>query len=339
MAEGGARPALGLSMRAARLLPIEPATWRSHPLHAPDRIWLETNCYVDVWIEVLHAFGLEPLAALPFTVGQDFEGDHFTFFKFPLEDLRALFGLTVQELAIYDTVQVHALEQIRRGRMPLVEVDSFYLPDTRGTAYRQAHVKSTIGISELDLDAGHMGYFHNTGYHAVDGEDFAGLFHLLPAQQNRPDVMFPYVEFVKRDGRALEGRALLEGSLVLMRDHLARRPEGVFTRFRSDFPRHLEMLAARPMAYFHLYAFNVMRQLGANFELLGSHLRWLGAQGESGLDDAAGACQRIADGAKALQFQLARAASRKKFGDYGAVLDELERDHDSVLDTLAHRYA
>ena len=79
-------------MGAARLLSIDPATWRSHALHAPDRIWLETNCYVDVWIEVLHAFGLEPLAALPFTVSQDFEGDHFTFFKFPAEDLRALYG-------------------------------------------------------------------------------------------------------------------------------------------------------------------------------------------------------------------------------------------------------
>ena len=83
-------------MGGVQLLPIEPATYRSHLLHAPDRIWLETNCYIDVWIEVLHAFGLEPLAALPFTVGQDFEGDHFTFFKFPPEDLRALFGLSVQ---------------------------------------------------------------------------------------------------------------------------------------------------------------------------------------------------------------------------------------------------
>lgn len=325
-------------MGGARLLPIDPATWRSHALHAPDRIWLETNCYVDVWIEVLHAFGLEPLAALPFTVGQDFEGDHFTFFKFPPEDLRTLFGLSVQELAIYDTVEGHALEQIRRGRMPLVEVDSYYLPDTRGTAYRQSHVKSTIGIAALDLDAGRMGYFHNTGYHAVDGEDFAGIFHRLPSQQGQPDVLFPYVEFVKRDARALEGRALLEGSLTLMGDHLARRPTGAFARFRSDFPRHLEMLAARSMDYFHLYAFNVVRQLGANFELLGSHVRWLGAQGEAGLDEAASACIRIAEGTKALQFQLARAVSRKKFGDYGATLDALESDHDLALGMLARRY-
>ena len=29
------------------------------------------------------------------------------------------------------------------------------------------------------------------------------------------------------------------------------------------------------MDYFHQYAFNVPRQLGANFEMLGSYLRWL----------------------------------------------------------------
>ena len=93
------------------------------------------------------------------------------------------------------------------------------------------------------------------------------------------------------------------------------------------------------MDYFHLYAFNVMRQLGANFELMGSHIRWLANQGEAGLDDAAAACTRIAEGTKALQFQLARAVSRKKFGDYDASLDELERAHDLVLETLQRRYA
>ncbi len=325
-------------MDGVRLLPIDPAGYRSHALHAPDRIWLETNCYIDVWVEVLHAFGLEPLAALSFTVGQDFEGDHFTFFKFPPEDLRFLFGLSVQELAIYDTVEGHALEQLRRGRMPLVEVDSYYLPDTRGTAYRREHTKSTIGIAALDIPARRMGYFHNTGYHAVEGEDFDGLFRRLPAQQGQPDALFPYVEFIKRDGGALEGRALLEGALALMKAHLARRPADVFARFRADFPRHLDMLATRPMDYFHRYAFNIVRQLGANFETLGSHVGWLAGQGETGLEEAAAACTRVAEGAKALQFQLARAVSRKKFGDYGPSLDELERSHDRVLQTLTRRY-
>ena len=40
---------------------------RPHPLHGLERNWPETNCYVDLWIEVLHADGREPTAALAFT--------------------------------------------------------------------------------------------------------------------------------------------------------------------------------------------------------------------------------------------------------------------------------
>lgn len=332
------RPALGLIVGKASLLSVDPATYRSHALHAPDRVWLETNCYSDVWIEVLHAYGFEPLAALSFTANQDFEGDHFTFFKFPPDDLRTLFGLSVQELAIYDSVEGHALEQIARGRMPLVEVDSYYLPDTRGTAYRQAHVKSTIGIGALDTDARCMCYFHNTGYHLVSGDDFDGIFRRLPSQQGQPDVLFPYVEFVKREGAALQGRALLESVRALLKAHLARRHPDAFARFRAEFPQHLDRLAARSMDYFHLYAFNILRQLGANFELLGSHVQWLGSQGESGLESAVAPCQHVAEGAKALQFQLARAVSRKKFADYTTSLDNIERAYDLAFQTLARRY-
>ena len=41
-----------------------------HPLHQGERVWLETNCYVDLWIELLHDFGFDPRAALGFTVLQ-----------------------------------------------------------------------------------------------------------------------------------------------------------------------------------------------------------------------------------------------------------------------------
>jgi hypothetical protein len=83
---------------------------QSHVLHQGERVWAETNCYVDLWIELLHGYGLDPRAALAFTVTQDFEGDQFTFFKFPLEDLDKLYGLQVQELAIYDSLE----DRVRR---------------------------------------------------------------------------------------------------------------------------------------------------------------------------------------------------------------------------------
>ena len=85
--------------------------------------WTETNCYVDVWIEVLHALGLDPVAAAAFTLSCDFEGDQWTFFKYPPEDLRTLFGIEVAELNVWRPVVDHVEEQLglgtavhRRGR-------------------------------------------------------------------------------------------------------------------------------------------------------------------------------------------------------------------------------
>ena len=297
-----------------------------HPLHAPDRAWVETNCYTDLWIELLHALGLDPVASLPFTVAQDFEGDQFTFFKVPPEDLRRLYGLEVQELAIYDTVEAHAAVQLKRGRPVLVEVDGFHLPDTRGTSYRSLHVKTTIAIMGLEPEARRLDYIHNAGRFTLEGEDYDGVF--------ATHTLFPYVEFVKRSGPALEGGALREESVALLRHHLGRRPrENPVTSYRAALPEHLALLAARSMDYFHLYAFNTLRQLGANFELLGSYVRWIDGPAE-GVEG----CDTIASSAKALQFQLARAVHRRSFGDYSALLSAMEQAHDAAIGALARRY-
>lgn len=119
-----------------RLACLTPEGHQPHALHAAERIWPETNCYVDLWIEVLSALGLEPKAMLGFTLSQDFEGDQFTFFKVPLEDLEKLHGIRATELAVYEPVETHVETQIARGRLCLVEVDSYFLPDTNGVSYR-----------------------------------------------------------------------------------------------------------------------------------------------------------------------------------------------------------
>ena len=318
---------------------LDPATYRPHELHTGERIWPETNCYVDLWIELLQTYGHDPRASLGFTVEQDFEGDQFTFFKFPPEDLQALFGLSVRELAIYDRLEDHVATQLERGNVVLVEMDSFYLPDTSGTAYRREHVKTTVAVASLDVEARRLGYFHNAGYFELEGEDFDGVFRRLPSFADNPDVLFPYVEFVKRDGKALEGEALKAAAIQLLRARLRRRPaENPVAKFRAGMPRHVEALTTRPITYFHLFTFNVLRQLGSNFELLGDHLRWLGAAGESGLEDAVAACDEIAGTAKALQFQFARAATRRKAADFSAPLDTLERAYDTALRVLVERY-
>ncbi len=99
---------------------------------------------MDVWIEVLHALGLDPVAAAAFTLSCDFEGDQWTFFKFPPEDLRTLFGIEVAEMNVWRPVVDHVEEQLGLGRLCTVEVDAWFLPDTRGMSYGVDHVKTTI---------------------------------------------------------------------------------------------------------------------------------------------------------------------------------------------------
>jgi hypothetical protein len=259
---------------AADILGLSEASWAPRPLHAPDRIWLETNCYIDVWAELLPALGhpVEARARLHRAPGlrrRSLSPSSSSRSK----DLEALFGLAVQELAIYDTVESHTLGQLRRGRPVLIEVDSFWLPDA-GPSYRKGHVKTTVAAIALDPANRRFGYFHK---HRLSRAGRRGLRRAVPQSPRAPDYLFPYVEFVKRDGAALAGDALVERSRELLRSHLARRPKGnPIAAWRWALPQHLETLAARGMDYFHLYAFNLPRQLGANFEMMGSYLDWLG---------------------------------------------------------------
>ena len=311
---------------------LDPSAYRANALHEPTRLWPETNCYVDLWIEILHSLGHDPRGALAFTVLQDFEGDQFTFFKFPSEDLRVLYGLQTQELAIYDSVERHALEQLQRGRLVLVEVDSYYLPDTRGTSYRTQHGKTTIGINLLDPTARRLHYFHNAGYFELQEDDYDGVFRETPANH------FPYAEFVKIGQRA-DRESTLAVSLRLLRTHLRHRPTGNPLRhYRESFAAHGATLGERPLEYFHIYAFNVLRQLGANFELLSSYLGWLESQGESSLEGPCQASAELAAQAKTLQFQLARAVSRRRFDAIDTGLQSMEPLYDAAIGALAVRY-
>ncbi len=269
-------------------------------------MWPETNCYVDLWIEVLATLGLAPEAMLGFTLTQDFEGDQLTFFKVPLEDLEELYGIRVTELAIFDTVEAHVAQQIARGRLCLVEMDSYFMPDTRGVGYRQEHGKTTVAINRLDLDARTMDYFHNGGFFRVEGEDFDGLFqHHLP-ESALP--FLPYTEFAKFPATRPSNEHQHETARRLLKRHFARRPDAnPIAAFAEVFPTQVEAIAERPFGYFHTYAFNTLRQFGANFELLASHLAWLSPLQ---FEEAAAHALKISETAKTVQFQLARAVTR-----------------------------
>ncbi|WP_172599249.1 DUF1839 family protein [Rhizobium leguminosarum] len=312
---------------------IDPETYRAHALHSGERAWPETNCYVDLWIEVLATSGVAPEAMLGFTLAQDFEGDQFTFFKVPLEDLEALYGIRATELAIYDRVERHVEVQIARHRLCLIEMDSFYMPDTRGTAYRQEHGKTTVAINRLDVAARRVDYFHNAGYFQLEGEDFDGLFQLQLTENDPP--FLPYTEFARFPEKPADEAHLRATARRLAGFHFTRRPgENPIRAFAAVFPQQVEAVAERPFGFFHKYAFNTLRQVGANFELAADYLVWL-SPGEFAA--AAEHARRISDAAKSVQFQLARAIARRKFEPLQAALDPAADAWDLMMASLAER--
>jgi hypothetical protein len=317
--------------------PLDPAGYLPHRTHTGERIWAESNCYVDLWTEVLHANGFEPLACLPFTIGADLEGDQWTFFKFPLTDLYRLFGIDVIELNIWRPLLDHVEEQLALGRIPIVETDGWYLPDTRGTSYRSEHVKTSIAIQMLDRRGGRLGYFHNAGYFELSGEDFAGTFR-LDADPDAPNLPL-YVEVAKLNARSpLTGADLVAASAHLLGEQLRRRPEvNPFHRYGRRFTDDLAWLSSQPLEVFHRYAFSGLRQCGAAFELAAIYLRWLGDNGYRGLSTAAVAFDEISSAAKALQFKTARYVNTRKPFDPDPTLDAMGGKWDAAMGVLMSR--
>jgi hypothetical protein len=308
------------------VLALDAAAFRRHPLHETDaRSWPESNCYADLWIELLHAHGLDPIPALAFTVAVDFEGDQWTFFKPPFADLEALYGLDVQELNVWGDLASHVREQVARGRIVLVEVDAFFLPDTAGTTYRTEHGKTTIAVNALDPRARRLGYFHNAGYFALEGDDYDGVFGAAAAG------LPPYAELVKRHRvRHADDATLAATGRALLARHVARMPEAnPLARYAERLLHHDgPWLLEQQLATFHRYAFATLRQCGAAYDLAAAHVRWLAARegcaaATAGLESAVRHLDAIAAGARTVQLRLARVAHTKRPVDLAPTLAEL----------------
>ncbi|CAN5507867.1 DUF1839 family protein [soil metagenome] len=316
-------------MTRVRVLDLDAAAYARHSLHAEDNVWVEKNCYVDIWIEVIHALGCEPLAIAPFVVALDFEGDQWTFFKPPHDELRDLYGLDTQELNCWRPLLAHAEEHLAAGKLISTEADAWWLPDTSGTDYRRQHTKSTIVLNELDVAGRRLGYWHNAGYFMLEGEDFAKTFRL----DLEPDPAFMpfFAEFIRIDRKVIrpfeELRAM---SKVLLTKHLARRPvDNPIRRFAARFAQDLPELQARGLAHYHAWAFATVRQLGAAAELLARHLAWAG-----GSPVASSAYDQISQGAKAFILKAARAVHSKKPFDPSATFEEWAVAWDSAIAAL-----
>ena len=311
---------------------VQPDDYESHPVHRAGRTYLETNCYADVLIELLHARGDEPLAALGSIVRTDWEGDQFTYAKPRNADLELLFGIDVHEMLPYRTLPEHIAEQLSLGRTVLVEIDAWYLPDTEGTSYRREHLKTTVAPDMIDQAGERMRYFHNAGFYELEGEDYRGAFRMLP--HFTEDVMDPFIELVRFDaGPRLQGAELRDAARELLVHHFARRPssnpfQAWAQRLEIDLPR---LLAGSPEDY-HEYAFVTVRMVGSAFELLADHVAW--TLGDDG-DAAAAEFRGIAEATKIVSFRLAR---RRTF-DIPAVLSPLIEAWDRGMGELERALA
>jgi hypothetical protein len=289
--------------RTVSLLGLDPANYEPHFVHGADREYAETNCYTDILIEFVRAAGSEPLAMLGCALPVDFEGDQWTFFKPRPEDLEALYGIDIHEMQPYRPLPDQIAEQIGVGRTLLVELDSFYLPDTAATSYRQSHVKSSVIPESIDRDGERLRYFHNAGYYELEGEDYREVFRL--GREFSADVLPPYTELLRTDaGPRLEGEELRAAARKTLARQISRRPsDNPFERFGASLAAELPNLLAGDAQGYHDYAFATVRMVGSAFDVGAAHVEWV--LGEDGAG-AAAAMAEVVIGCKTLSFKLAR---------------------------------
>jgi len=320
-----------VSASRIKALELDASSYARHALHADDRSWVEKNCYVDIWIELVHAIRCEPFAVMPFVIALDFEGDQWTFFKPPHDELRDLFGIDVQEMNCWRPLLDHAREHLAAGKVISSEADAWWLPDTSGTDYRRQHTKSTIVISDVDFEARRLGYFHNAGYFMLDGEDFDKTFEVR-------EMAF-FAELVRLDRVVRRPEAELRAmSGRLLARHLARRPlTNPVARFAERFAKELPELQAKGLAHYHAWAFATVRQLGAAAECAAMYLRWLSGGDGGQFAPAAASYEVISSGAKSFILKAARAVNAKKPMDARATMEDWSAAWEKAMTTLENR--
>ena len=113
--------AVGLPEPAPQIS-ASPRGYQSHFSYAGERIWPETDCYLDLWIETLHALGLDPVPAFACALSADHDGLQWTFLKQQPADLRRLYGLEVTE----EVVRLPLLETVSIDAPGWIPSDSFF---------------------------------------------------------------------------------------------------------------------------------------------------------------------------------------------------------------------
>lgn len=305
---------------------IGPNDHQHHFTHSPDRIWTETNCYLDLWIELLNCLDLDPVPALAGLLSVDHDGMAWTFGKQQQADLRRLYGLEVDEenswLPVLELVETGPA----RGVLHTVEVDSWWLPDTTGTAYRTEHVKTTITPVHVDRQARELRYLHNAGLYQLSGPDFDGVFGLTAESAL---TLPPYIEVI----RYFPERARPEELADIVREQLGRRPHGnPIDRLAVCVEHAMGWLPTAGVERFHLWAFASLRQCGASAELLADLAEHLDRE-FPGAAAAALPLRAVAAKAKSLQFKMARAAGGRTV-DVAPILQAMAAEWEMAFTTI-----
>jgi len=303
------------------------APYQPHPLHGPTAVWTETNCAIDAWVELVHRLGFAPEPAGACALSADVCGDQWVMIKYPAENLRVLYGLDVVELNPWKSTLEHVCDHLRMGNLMTVEVDSWWLPDTTGTAYHRDHVKTAIIPLRADPQHRRLTYLHNAGQFDLEGRDFEGVFATEPGLSLVP---FPYIELI----RAVESvgpEELRRRARELVATHLSRRPrDNPVHRLRPLIEDAVTALPDQTPEYFHAFAFATLRQLGATAQLAAGCLRWIEPDDDE-LATAAKGFESVSVAAKSLQFVLAR-ASRGRQVALGAALDAVADTWQDAMD-------
>ncbi len=211
---------------------------------------------------------------------------------------------------VWRPVVDHVDEQLGHGRLCTVEVDAWFLPDTRGVSYRTTTSRRRSCPTCSTATPAGSATSTTPATSSSTGDDFDGIFRL--AVLRRPGGPAA----LRGDGAARPGAPGRPGpggpgGGGLTADHLARRPPTTRSPRMAapDWQADLPWLApSRIVETFHLYAFGTCRQCGASAELAASFVDWLDAHDGRGLKRRPTLFAPWRTRAKALQFALARAA-------------------------------
>lgn len=298
-----------------------------HAFHADDRSWTETNCYLDLWIEILHFLGHDPLPACSGVLNSWSELGQWSMVKPHYQQLLDLYGIAVEEFNPWRPLAHHLVQFLSRGIGVTIEVDSFALPDTAATDYQTNHVKTSIFPLAVDLQAKTMDYLHNSGRHSLQGTDFDIIFGTGENFQAHPDnhVTLPYVETVRRVVEP-DRDTFTQRALTNIQQALATRSE---LTPMADLCAHLEAdfqwLTTAGQDNFHAWSFGTLRAAGYCAELSADIADYLIAHDVAVQSETSELFRKIAEDLKGVQFKAARAA-RGRSVDITPIASQLLQD-------------